>query len=102
MPNISPQAYLLQATSKFASNGGIIIATANDSDVAAPLPAIVAVNGTGSGHGRMFWLGTTIDTSGLYGSYVSSGLWTKQLDLYINMILYSSQKDGLISNTMSQ
>jgi hypothetical protein len=96
MPNISPEAYLYQTTPTFGADRGIVIATGEDRADEAIFPTMVAVNATGSGHGRMFWLGTTYDTSGLYGSYVSSGLWTKQLDLYINMILYASQKNSLI------
>lgn len=97
VPNMSPpEAYLYNTTSTFASNGGIVLATATDTNNGGSFPVMVAMNGTGSGHGRMLWLGTTYDTSGLYGSYVSSGLYTKQLDVYINMLLYASKKDSII------
>jgi len=92
----TPKAYLYQTTSAFTANGGIVIAQATDTDNGQAFATIVALNGTGPGHGRMLWLGTTYDTSGLYGSYVSGGLWTRQLDLYVNMLLYASKEDSLI------
>lgn len=97
VPNVSPpKEYAYSTTSTFTAKGGVVLATATDSDNARSFPVMVAVNGTGPGKGRMLWLGTTYDTSGLYGSYVSSGLYTKQLDVYVNMLLYASQKDSLI------
>jgi hypothetical protein len=92
-PNQSPaKEYTFNTTSTFTNNEGSILAYGNSTTV----PLIVAENATGAGHGRMLWVGTTGDTSGLYGSNISNGIFTKQLDIYLNMILYSSKKDSMI------